>query len=81
MNADSNNSLCQNSTLARDNGVERIVVALYADEIDRTFDVTRTTIVQVDGPACELSESDRKYLWSIYQDIVEADDYVYYMHN
>ena len=74
MNADSNNSLCQNSTLARDNGVERIVVALYADEIDRTFDVTRSSIVQVDGPACELNDSDREYIWSIYQDCVEREE-------
>ena len=74
MNADLN-PLSQNSALlARDNGVERIVVALYADEVDRTFDVTRSTIVQVDGPACELNDSDREYIWSIYQDCVEREE-------
>ena len=77
MNADLN-PLSQNSALlARDNGVERIVVALYADEVDRTFDVTRSTIVQVDGPACELNDSDREYIWSIYQDCIECEEMGY----
>ena len=68
MNADSNSS-CQNSTIsARDNGVERIILALYADEVDRTFDVTSDSIMQVDGPACELNDSDREYIWSIYRE-------------